>query len=342
MKKLIGLFILVGTSLACFSQAAFIRSGSGSTTVYRSFDSVVANYLAGDTIYLPGGSFQFGTIVFTKKVIVYGAGHYPDSAAATGRTVLNGEIRITGSASGSMFQGFYLGGSMVLGTDASNSNINGLIISRCNFHDILMAFNTVTVSLARNIMIHQNVIRNDVIIMDAKDNLIENNIIDGRINSANGSNRFMNNVVFGRVGSNTYTLNSITSCIFENNIFVSYANYGFSWISSSNTYRNNVFGFANPFGPTEVLENNIFNATNLFTNVTLSVFTYAQNFHLKTGSVAIGAGIGGTDCGIYGGGRPYKEAAIPANPHVRSKIIADNTNAAGQLQVQATVVAQGN
>jgi hypothetical protein len=273
-------------------------------------------------------------------VVVYGAGHYPDSAAATGRTVLNGEIRITGPASGSMFQGFYIGGSMVLGTDASNSNINGLVISRCNFHDILMAFNTGTVSLARNIMIHQNVIRNDVIIMDAKDNLIENNIIDGRIVSANGSNRFVNNVVFGRVGASGYSLNSVYSCIFENNIFVSNAAYGFSGNSSSNTYRNNVFGFANPFGPTEVLENNIFNATNLFTNVTLSVFTYEQNFHLKTGSVAIGAGIGRTDCGIYGGARPCKEAAIPSNPHIRSKTISDNTNASGQLQVQATVVAQ--
>jgi hypothetical protein len=340
MKKvmLLNLFGLLG--LMGFSQAAFIRSGNGTTTAYRSIDSVVANYLAGDTIYLPGGSFQFSTVVFSKKVIVYGAGHYIDSAAATGRTVLNGEIRITGTASGSMFQGFYLGGSIVLGTDASNSNINGLEISRCNFHDILMAFNTITTSLARNILIRQNVIRNDVTIMDAKDNLIENNIIDGRINSANGSNRFVNNVVFGRVGSSGYTLNSVYSCIFENNIFVSQANYGFPGNSSSSTYRNNVFGFANPFGLTEVLENNIFNATNLFANVTLSVFTYEQNFHLKSGSVAIGAGIGGTDCGIYGGVRPYKMAAIPSNPHVRSKTISDNTNALGQLQVQATVVAQ--
>jgi hypothetical protein len=98
---------------------------------------------------------------------------------------------------------------------------------------------------------------------------------------------------------------------------------------------------ANPLGGSDISEQNLFSITNLFV-VPNSTFDYAGNYHLATGSPAIHAGKGGTDCGIYGGPRPYKEAAVPANPHIRSKTIADNTNAAGQLQVQATVVAQNN
>lgn len=333
---IIGLFI----SVAGATQAAFLINRSSGSLAYRSLDSAIANAQNGDTLYLPGGTFNTGNIVIDKKILMFGAGHYPDSTDATGRTVLNGSVFFISGASLSVLHGVYLMGNITFGTTPTNSNINGLVISRCNFNDILLSFNTSTVSLASNILISQNVIRNDVIIMDAKDNLVENNLIDGRINSANGSNRFVNNIVFGRAGANGYTLNSIYSCIFENNIFYTTAGYGFPGNIAGNTFRNNVFGFANPFGGTDIQENNIFNATNLFVNQTLSVFSYEQNFHLKAGSAAIGAGKGGTDCGIYGGARPYKESAVPMNPHVQSKVISDNADNTGKINVQIKVAAQ--
>jgi hypothetical protein len=335
MKKLIGVIILFGCSFAVFSQAAFIRSGNGSTTVYRSLDSVVANYQAGDTIYMPGGTFQIGNVVFTKKVVVYGAGHYPDSAAATGRTVLNGNINITGTASQSMFQGFFLSGNISLGTDASNSNVNGLVIQRCNISDITLAVNDNYNSLAENVMIRESVIRSNLNVRYAKDVLIENNFINGALYNTNGSVKVSNNIMFG----NGHTLYIVTSVLFENNIF--YQSGNFQYGSGSNTFRNNVFRSTSPLIGSDVSEQNLFSVTNLFIQPATQ-FDYGINFHLAAGSPAIGAGKGGTQCGIYGGARSYKEAAIPSNPHVRSKTISDNTNAAGQLQVQATVVAQGN
>ncbi len=333
MKKLIGVIILLGCSFAIFSQAAFIRSGNGSTTVYRSLDSVVANYQAGDTIYMPGGTFQVGNVVFNKKVVVYGAGHYPDSAAATGRTVLNGNINITGTASQSMFQGFFLSGNISLGTDAASSNVKGLVIQRCNISDITLAVNDNYNSLAENVMIRETVVRSNLNVRYAKDVLIENNLINGALYNSNGSVKVSNNIMFGN-GHNLYV---VTSVLFENNIFYQVGNFQYG--SGSNTFRNNVFRLASPLIGSDVSEQNLFSVTNLFIQPATE-FDYGINFHLAAGSPAIGAGKSGTDCGIYGGARSYKEAAVPSNPHVRAKTIADNTNASGQLQVQATVVAQ--
>jgi hypothetical protein len=335
MKKLIGVIILLGCSITVFSQAAFIRSGNGSTTVYRSLDSVVANYQAGDTIYLPGGTFEVGNVYFTRKVVVYGAGHYPDSAAATGRTVLNGNINITGNASQSMFQGFYLSGNIALGTDAASSNVKGLVIQRCSFGDITLAVNDNYNSLAENIMIRECVVRSNLNVRYAKDVLIENNLINGALYNTNGSVKVSNNIMFG----NGHTLYIVTSVLFENNIF--YQAGGFQYASGSNTFRNNVFRMASPLIGSDIGENNLFSVSSLFVHPA-TAFDYGINFHLAAGSPAIAAGKGGTDCGIYGGPRSYKEAAVPSNPHVRSKTISDNTNASGQLQVQVTVAAQSN
>jgi len=335
MKKIIGLIMLAGTGLTGFSQAAFIRSGNGSTAVYRSLDSVVANYQAGDTIYLPGGTFQVGNVVFTKKVVVYGAGHYPDSAAATGRTVLNGNMNITATASQSMFQGFYLNGNISLGTDAASSNVKGLVIQRCSFGDITLAVNDNYNSLAENVMIRESVIRSNLNVRYAKDVLIENNFISGALYNTNGSVKVSNNIIFG----NGHTLYVVSSVLFENNIFYQAGN--FQYASTSNTFRNNVFRMASQLTGSDIGENNLFSVSSLFVQPA-TTFDYGINFHLITGSPAIGAGKGGTDCGIYGGPRAYKEAALPSNPHVRSKTISDNTNASGQLQVQVTVAAQSN
>jgi hypothetical protein len=255
--------------------------------------------------------------------------------------VLNGTLHFVTGSSLSVLQGIYLTGNIYLGSNAANSNVTGLIISRCNIGDLVFSFDGNAVSLSSSILVDENVIRGDLYVMNAKDNLFENNMLDGRINSANGSNLFANNIFFGRAGAAAYTLNSIFSCVFENNIFYTTAAYGFfGGGSTANTFRNNVFGFASVLAPTDVSENNLFSATNLFVNQTLSVFSYEQNFHLKAGSVAIGAGKGGTDCGIYGGARPYKESAVPLNPHIQTKVIADNTDNTGKINVQIKVAAQ--
>lgn len=340
MKKILLIAAACVASMAAMSQAAFVLNNSGSTQAFRSIDSAIAYAQSGDTLYLPGGTYNSNTIIINKKLAIFGAGHYPDSTIATGRTVLNCSMVFIDGASLSVLQGVYLAGNITMGSNATNSNVNGIVISRCNFNDLTFSYNGATVSLASNLLIRENVIRNDLTLINAKDNLIENNIIDGRINAANGSNTFVNNVVFGRAGASGYSINSVYSCVFENNIFCNTASYGFLGNSTANTFRNNVFLFPNQLGGGDVSEQNLFSVPDPFVNKNLTIFSYTQNFHLTPSSVAVTAGKGGTACGIYGGVRPYKESAVPLNPHVRSSNIAANTDNAGQIQVQVTVAAQ--
>jgi hypothetical protein len=46
--------------------------------------------------------------------------------------------------------------------------------------------------------------------------------------------------------------------------------------------------------------------------------------------------------GIYGGLFPYKEGAVPLNPHISLKNIAPQTDVNGDLNIQLKVNAQDN
>ena len=47
---------------------------------------------------------------------------------------------------------------------------------------------------------------------------------------------------------------------------------------------------------------------------TQGALTFDNRYELKAGSPAIGAGVGGIDCGAFGGETPYKLSGIPFVP----------------------------
>jgi len=51
-------------------------------------------------------------------------------------------------------------------------------------------------------------------------------------------------------------------------------------------------------------------------------------------------GTDATECGIYGGIFPYKEGAVPYNPHIQQKSISSVTDINGNINVNIKVVAQ--
>lgn len=76
---------------------------------------------------------------------------------------------------------------------------------------------------------------------------------------------------------------------------------------------------------------------NIFVNQTGNVFSYGHNFHLKSSYAAATTGTDGKQLGIYGGTAPYKDGAIPPNPHVRSRYVAPQTDANGKLHIEFNV-----
>ena len=205
---------------------------------------------------------------------------------------------------------------------------------------------------ARNFSISENVIRGSIFGANASNLYFSKNIVEGSVEYFNGNSSFFNNDFIGLgncAGLDTF-LNSVSSITFENNIFLFSATpcstaAFFGSACNTNTFSNNLFKMpiTFPIG-TNIGNNNIMNQSisSIFVNAIGDVFSYTENYHLKSTSPGIHAGSDFYDVGVYGTIQPYKVAAIPFNPHIRQKAIGTSTNLQGQLNIQIRVAAQDN
>jgi hypothetical protein len=190
---------------------------------------------------------------------------------------------------------------------------------------------------AESVFIKDNVIRNSILFAYVKNVVVENNIIEGGLTQANGSINVRNNVFLRRTAN---LLSYFENCRLESNVILASTSF-FYGSTAGNVFYNNVFKENDPLGAS-FSWNNKFDVTNLFVNQSGSSFSYLHDYHLNNDSPARNAGFDGTDCGIYGSANPYKEGAVPMNPHIRSKTLPAQTDAQGKLNVQVTVAAQNN
>jgi len=128
---------------------------------------------------------------------------------------------------------------------------------------------------------------------------------------------------------------------FENNIYMTSGGF-WSGNNAGVQFYNNIFKETDPLGASPMYLNNKFSITNLFVDAPEGAFSYEGNYRLKSDSPAKNAGFDGKDCGIYGGANPYKDGALPVNPHIRAKVLPAQTDAQGKINVQVTVAAQNN
>lgn len=350
MKKLIALLsiILIGFSMNSFAQKKIALQSGSTSTFYSTIDSAILNAVNGDIIYIPGGSYFIPTLVINKGVQIYGAGHYPDSTQATGQTVLTGDVRILSGADNGSLQGCYIMGSVVFGNTVADQTVNNYGISRCSMANLVISFDGTTTSNSTNIYISENVILGSVYGGNCINTLYRKNIINGFVNTHSAS-VFENNVfLLAGSGCNYYFLSSVNGCVFNNNI-ISFGDGGcgtfFFGASGGNIFNNNLFRQAqNTYFPngTNLQYNNYFGAvaTDIFNGGTGYTFSYNEDYHMLSTCIAHNGGTDGTDPGIYGTSDPYKDGAVPANPHIQTKNISGATNAQGDLNVDIKVAAQ--
>jgi len=341
-KVLLSAFIIV-SGMVNHAQSLIAVEGSGGSSFYSNLDTAFYYAQAGDVIYIPGGLFTInGNFQFNKPVTMIGVGHYPDSTLATGVSYINGNIRVTNAASGGAIHGVYLNGNFYLGNNTTDSQVNGFLVSRSSLGIVHLSHNGSANGLATNIMLRENVIRGHIFAGYCTNLSVENNVLDGQLHGLNGGAFFHNNLwnwnsVWG-------LLHSVVAAHFENNIFRFGDGLGSIEYSGthSNYYSHNVFRSSASISGTSMSVGNQFNVdfSNMYVNAPANNFSYVQNYHLATGSLAIGAGAGGGDCGIFGGANPYKEGAVPMNPHVISKNIAPSTNTQGEVPVNIKIGAQ--
>jgi hypothetical protein len=213
---------------------------------------------------------------------------------------------------------------------------SGYTVSRCNINRILYT----TGSSYSNFNFTESVVRNQFNFSNSADNiLIEKCLLGNNITSFNGSALLIRNNIFLWTPT-TYKriFEVVYGAVVQNNIFLLTTAALTSTSLDDNLFENNIF----VFDQTGLNSTNLTGVdhSTLFVNQEGMVFDYQHDYHSATGSPAIGFGKDGTDAGIYGTSLPYKESAVPSNPHFSVAEIADQTDGEGKLSVKIRVTGQ--
>ncbi|MDX2284996.1 MAG: hypothetical protein NW241_12590 [Bacteroidia bacterium] len=344
-KLIIMLLALLPCALLAQPKRITVRQ-AGMSYYYTTVDSAYFYAQSGDTLIFPGGDFPVppgnnGWLI-NRRLHILGAGYRPDSSAGTGATRIIGLVTLGNAADGGSVHGIHFMQNMNFQDTLSN-----YLINRCAI--------TEWVELSPN---SHHITFRESMIFKASNNY---HCFYGE----NASHVTFFNCIFyngmqevgqGSVFENCiFHVSSITTCnyaSFKNCIFIN--NYGIGNYSGYNTYVNCIFPNAPNISGTNSTFNCINNANmaNMFFNIS-NANIISNNYRLKPNTPggpggpaytnpAIGAGINGTDCGVYGGAFPLKPNAHPIHPRIKSLIVAPATDANGNLNVQVKVEAQNN
>lgn len=336
--------IFIGTTffLSCFLINAQIISlhNEGNMQLFKGNTAFAQAYdlsQNGDTLYFSGGTF-FPPATLNKELTLFGAGHYQDSTIVTGKTIISGDLNLVTGADNFYIEGFQISGRLQVG---NNNTINGLTCKR----------NYITQTI--NFLGNQDIPCSNIAIIgsifsggnfeNAENMLVSNCIIsNGNINNSHG-NIFNNNIILWSSSSHTtYLFNYSNNNNISNNIIQREGSYlHYIMRGDGNVLNNNVFSNAEPsVGTNSTLSNNHYGIilADLFINQASSTFEYSHNYHLQDEALYLGSD--GKQVGIYGGAFPYKEGAVPKNPHIMEMNISDTTNEQGELPVKIKVSTQ--
>lgn len=296
-------------------------NGMNVSADFRNLPDAVNAAAAGDTIYLEGpqsGSTNYGSVTITKKLTIIGPGYWlsnHDTTQAYKQGQGGSSITFNPGSEGSVVEGCNLSYAHIYTSDItvrknylSRSQYPIYIDGPCK--NIIIEQNYInswyyyyskyaTIHLhgiADNVIIRNNVLYNSsgsgypvlyMLVSSINHNIvINNNIIYGNVGYTNHAVFFNNIMINGSAGgaANIYVYNMCNGTQFPNN------GYG----NQHNVDMNTVFKSANINGPDD-------------------------NFILKAGSPAIGAGVNGGDMGIFGykaAGKPYVISGMPAIPSI--------------------------
>jgi len=306
-----------------------------------SFQTAYTAAIAGDTIYLPGGT-NIPPAKFEKQLTIFGAGYHPDATDATYPTKISGNVTLSEEADGFYLEGVEITGQLLYD---NNESINDVTIKRCKMVSLYIGGDRTNPSENNNFI--ENVIPNIT-----ADNLL-NSMFLNNILIKTGFLRslvFLNNIfLYSYPSNNSYeVIYYANNCMFKNNVFLQ-ENGNICEGLGTSTWANNIFCHPNqvadpPSGlgtdPTIGAEGNYYMLrADVLVNQTGSTFSYDHDYHLQA-TAALNLGDDGLETGIYGGFYPWKEFSIPINPHISSKTISPTTDINGMIQVDINVHAQ--
>ncbi len=346
-KILLPVFITVCGFVLNAQQITVTLQHNGVATMYygnNGFSDANSAAVDGDTIYLPGNAHYSGVTV-SKRVVIIGTGHTPDSTTATGRSLIESDIYFAAGSDSSVLEGIYTNNSIHF---TSNTRINYVKIRRCNFSSLYYDGSFDTTHTCLQNIIEQNIIRGEIVCDNSDYLTIRNNLIRNRIRNITQNALIENNVLYYQVeGWNCcdYTLYLVYNSLVRNNIFLRYPSHSNCHVAGSNNdVMNNIFPNADPVCSSSNYSDNYLSigTDTIFVGQSSHYydFDYSHDYHLNTPSAY--PGYNNMGVGIYGGTVPYKEGALPINPHISEKTIAPATDNDGKLNINIRVNAQDN
>jgi len=335
MKKefLLSIVLLFAVVYSTAQKSVALHS-NGTTTIFGGDSPLTEAYDAaatGDTLYVSGGNFVAPTTI-DKGLVIIGAGFDADSTAVTGKTYIysstvnSGRIVIGANASDLYMEGIHFQG----GLHKSDAAITSFTLIRIKIADLYF---TNTGAIPTNASIIQCDIANDLNISGVTYSLISNCILRGRILNSD-SNVFKNNVITRSDGFGT--LQNCDSNTFTNNIFTTTSLLS-DGNCSYNNFQYNIFAHASPTLQTGHTDLNNYKGIDM---AIVFVDLAGLDYHLLPDAASTYLGDDGTEVGIYGGLLPFKEGAVPVNPHISFKSIQTTTDSNGFLNVSFKVEAQ--
>ncbi|MBK8516022.1 MAG: hypothetical protein IPL55_06950 [Saprospiraceae bacterium] len=314
------------------------NTSTGVTTQYTTLQAAVTAAVEGDIIYLYPSSTSYGSATINKKLTIIGPGYYvaQNPSLMINTYVSNGIVDNLTFASGS-------NGTLITGVDISIILMNGqanIAITRCK----LRAYSTLDNT-------------NNILFEGCYFEWGGNSTSPYTINAnSNNNSLIIRNNIFAAAKSNggwyDLVIQSNCTAIIENNVFNWYY-YFFNSIVRNNIFLQNATNVIANNGTGNSFQNNILvgNQTGLgSTNIiavpqanicegypTQGARTFDDRFMLKPGSPALGAGIGGIDCGAFAGATPYKLSGIPFIPLIYQVNAPTTGNAASGINVNVKI-----
>lgn len=290
--------------------------------------------MAGDTIYVYGSPFDYGTLTINKRLVVMGVGYSPNNQFGQPTRASQISLFRDGSTdpSGSIIIGFLISGSInCTGTLATNNitifrnriaNSIYLYINSSAFgsgwtiynnivYQILSTSGSRTAASSTNILIANNIITGSITNFNSNTILIDHNVFLGSTNLSQLWNAIITNNIFVRSSGDIFS-GEVVFCTFNKNISLQ-----------------NTIGPASNYNPTNIFEatytstgggsnsgsGNLVGTNPLFVNVpNNNTFDATYNYRLQAASPGKAPfSTDGTDAGIYGGSYPFPSGGTPGS-----------------------------
>jgi len=286
---------------------------------------------AGDTLYIEGSPNSYGALICTKQLIIIGAGDFlneNDSTQAYKEVSKVGQITLNAGSENTIVEGLRVVNSRIQ-IQTSDITIRRNRLQTHLNHNYTTYYGITIAANCENILIENNWI----FINDYNSYAYNHGIYSTGSNLTNLIIR--NNYIYARETSYTnqnYAINISATVLADNvtiyqNIFS--ANNNNTRVSAQETqfynnimimgnfipdgsYYNNNIGNSTQFGTADGNQENVDMAT-VFIDHTTGIDSDLQ---LAAGSPAIGAGLFGEDCGMYGADHPYIISLFPAIPAI--------------------------